>query len=103
VKYPISALLALVLVVLPKAAAAAPIIVDFESPEDFALVGAGIPGLTFSNATVLTAGISLNECEFPPVSGSKVVLDDAWSTTSCVWITKLDRPKPPRYASDIKH
>jgi hypothetical protein len=30
---------------------------------------------TFTNATVLTAGISLNEFEFPPQSGSNVIFD----------------------------
>lgn len=33
-------------------------------------------GLNFSGATVLTAGISLNEFEFPPFSGTNVVFDD---------------------------
>ena len=33
-------------------------------------------GLTFSNATVLTAGFSLNEWDFPPNSGMNVVFDD---------------------------
>ncbi len=33
-------------------------------------------GVTFSNATVITAGITLNEFEFPPRSGSNVVFDD---------------------------
>lgn len=33
-------------------------------------------GLTFADATVLTAGISLNEFEFPPHSGENVVFDD---------------------------
>lgn len=33
-------------------------------------------GLDFSGATALTAGISLNEFEFPPLSGTNVVFDD---------------------------
>jgi hypothetical protein len=33
-------------------------------------------GVTVSNGTVLTAGVSLNEFEFPPMSGSNVVSDD---------------------------
>jgi hypothetical protein len=33
-------------------------------------------GVTFSNATVITAGFTLNEFEFPPHSGSNVVFDD---------------------------
>jgi hypothetical protein len=34
------------------------------------------PGLTFTDATIITAGISLNEFEFPPHSGSNVAFDD---------------------------
>jgi hypothetical protein len=34
------------------------------------------PTLTFTNATVITAGISLNEFEFPPHSGTNVAFDD---------------------------
>jgi hypothetical protein len=34
------------------------------------------PGLTFSNTTVITAGMSLNEFEFPPHSGVNAVFDD---------------------------
>jgi len=34
------------------------------------------PGLAFSNATVISAGVTLNELEFPPHSGSNVVFDD---------------------------
>lgn len=34
------------------------------------------PGLTFANTTVISAGISLNEFEFPPHSGSNVAFDD---------------------------
>jgi hypothetical protein len=33
-------------------------------------------GVTFYNTTVITAGMSLNEFEFPPHSGSNVVFDD---------------------------
>ena len=33
-------------------------------------------GITFANATVLSAGISLNELQFPPHSGTNVVSDD---------------------------
>jgi hypothetical protein len=34
------------------------------------------PGLTFTNTTVISAGISLNEFEFPPHSGTNVAFDD---------------------------
>jgi hypothetical protein len=39
------------------------------------------PGLTFSNTIILTAGISLNEFEFPPRSGSNVASDNGGPIT----------------------
>ena len=50
--------------------------IDFESLADLESVTTQFPGLTFSNATVLTAGITLNEFEFPPKSGVNVVFDN---------------------------
>jgi hypothetical protein len=47
----------------------------FEGLADGTSVTSQYPGLTFSNATVLTADISLNEFEFPPHSGANVVAD----------------------------
>jgi hypothetical protein len=38
-------------------------------------------GVTFTNATALTAGISLNEFEFPPHSGTNVIFDDGGPMT----------------------
>jgi len=38
-------------------------------------------GVTFTNALVLTAGISLNEVDFPPRSGQNVVLDNGGPIT----------------------
>lgn len=55
---------------------AAPITIDFESLADSDPVTAQFAGLSFSNATALSAGISLNEFEFPPRSGANIVLDD---------------------------
>jgi hypothetical protein len=46
--------------------------VNFEGFPDSTILTNQYPGLTFSNAIVLTAGISLNEFEFPPHSGSNV-------------------------------
>src|SRR5438445_3289421 len=45
---------------------------DFEGLVDGTSVGSLIPGLVFTNATVLTAGISLNDFDFPPHSGKNV-------------------------------
>lgn len=50
--------------------------IDFEGLSDSTVLAAQIPGLTFSNAMVLTSGITLNEFEFPPHSGSNVAIDD---------------------------
>jgi hypothetical protein len=60
----------------PHHAAAAPVVVDFESLGDLESLTTQIPGLTFGGATALSAGISLNEFEVPPHSGRNVVYDD---------------------------
>jgi hypothetical protein len=54
---------------------------DFELLTDGDVLGNQFPGLTFQNATVLSAGISLNEFEFPPRSGSNVIFDDGGPIT----------------------
>ena len=53
-----------------------PITIDFEDIDDLAAVGTSIPGLAFTNATVLTAEFTLFEEETPPFSGDKVAFDD---------------------------
>ena len=52
------------------------ITIDFEGFPDGTIITTQFPGLTFTNTTVITAGISLNEFEFPPHSGSNVAFDD---------------------------
>lgn len=56
-------------------ALASPVVIDFEAFTDSESLTNQIPGLTFQNAMVLSAGISLNEFEFPPYSGSNVAFD----------------------------
>lgn len=51
-------------------------VIDFESLGDLESVTGQFPGLTFSSTISLTAGISLNEVDFPPHSGVVVVSDD---------------------------
>lgn len=51
-------------------------VINFETFADSTLLTNQLPGLTFSNATVLTAGISLNEFEAPPRSGVNVLTDE---------------------------
>jgi hypothetical protein len=50
-------------------------VIDFEGLSDGTFVTTQFPGVTFSNAIIATAGISLNELEFPPKSGVNVVID----------------------------
>jgi hypothetical protein len=50
-------------------------IIDFEGLPDSTFLSNQYPGLTFFNAQIATAGISLNELEFPPHSGVNVVVD----------------------------
>lgn len=59
----------------PAGLSASPIIIDFEGLSDSEILTTQIPGLTFTNATALTAGINLNEFEFPPASGINAVFD----------------------------
>jgi hypothetical protein len=49
---------------------------DFEGFLDSTILTNQYPGVTFSNAIILTSGISLNEFEFPPHSGANVVSDN---------------------------
>ncbi|MBV8732701.1 MAG: hypothetical protein JO336_23060, partial [Acidobacteriia bacterium] len=49
---------------------------DFEGYPDSTILTNQYLGVTFSNAIVLTAGISLNELEFPPHSGMNVASDN---------------------------
>ena len=55
--------------------------VDFETLADGAAVTNQFAGVSFSNATALQAGFSLNEVDFPPHSGSVVVSDEGGPMT----------------------
>ena len=55
---------------------AAPVTLDFELFMDSTSLTTQVSGVSFNNAKVLSAGISLNEIEFPPHSGSNVAVDD---------------------------
>ncbi|MBV9085143.1 MAG: hypothetical protein JOZ62_20905 [Acidobacteriaceae bacterium] len=50
--------------------------INFDQFTDSEILTTQIPGLTFSNTVILTAGISLNELELPPHSSPNVVSDD---------------------------
>lgn len=47
--------------------------IDFEGFSDGEILTSQTPGLTFNDATILTAGASLNEFDFPPHSGNSVI------------------------------
>lgn len=68
-------LMALSLFVTPRAIFADVITIDFEGLGDSTFIATQYPGVTFSNAIILSAGISLNELEFPPHSGDNVISD----------------------------
>lgn len=51
------------------------IVVDFESFADGDVLTGQIAGLNFVNTVIYTSGVSLNEFDFPPHSGSNVASD----------------------------
>jgi hypothetical protein len=72
---PSLALFALLLALLPPGARALTTI-DFEGLGDSTVLDVQYAGLSFGHAVVLTAGVTLNEIEFPPHGGSNVASDD---------------------------
>jgi hypothetical protein len=66
----------LLLAILIVASPAEATLVTFDTLTDLEAVTTQFPGLTFTHATVLQAGVSLNEFEFPPHSRPNVVFDD---------------------------
>jgi len=56
-------------------------VIDFDALSDSDIVTNQFAGLTFSDTIILSAGISLNEFEFPPYSGSNVVSDNGGPIT----------------------
>ena len=48
-------------------------IIDFEGLPSGTMLTNQLAGLTFTNSVVLTAGVSLNELDFPPHSGTNVI------------------------------
>jgi hypothetical protein len=49
---------------------------NFDGFPDSTILTDQYPGVTFTNAIILTAGISVNEFEFPPHSGVNIVSDN---------------------------
>jgi hypothetical protein len=54
---------------------------SFEGFVDSTILASQYPGATFGNAIILTAGITLNEFEFPAHSGSNVASDNGGPMT----------------------
>ena len=52
-----------------------PVVEGFDGFLDGDLLTNQLTGLTFANAVILSAGLSLNEFDFPPRSGFNVVSD----------------------------
>jgi len=69
-----SAVLVAALALIATPVAAAPILIDFDTLTEGDTPGL-LSGVTFDSAMVLTAGVSLNEIEFPPNSGLNVVFN----------------------------
>ena len=67
---------ALCLVLFSQTEGSAATIINFDGLSDGEIVTTQFAGLTFSNTTTLTAGVSLNEFEFPPRSDFNVATDD---------------------------
>jgi hypothetical protein len=63
------------LLLLPQFLSAGTVVLDFEGLTDGTFITTQYLGVTFSNAQILTASISLDEFEFPPRSGVNVVGD----------------------------
>ena len=67
--------------VVPASLVAGTVTLDFEGFSDSTILTTQYPGLTFSDTTVISAGITLNEFELPPHSGTNVVFDDGGPMT----------------------
>jgi hypothetical protein len=68
--------LIVILLALAAPSVANPIVINFDSLSDSAIITNQFSGVTFSNALALKSGLSLNELEFPPFSGSDVASDN---------------------------
>lgn len=71
----IKRLAAAALLLVGSASVASATVIDFEGLADSTAITNQYLGVVFTNTVVLTAGISLNEFEFPPHSGVNVAFD----------------------------
>jgi hypothetical protein len=75
IRIPLNICILLVGIYGPIAAAGTVQTFDFEGFADSTTLNSQYTGLLFSNTRVLTAGLSLNDIEFPPHSGTNVAAD----------------------------
>ncbi len=69
-------LIAAICLISPQSLLSDTLVIDFETFTDSDILTNQIPGVSFTNTVVLTAGISVNEIDFPPHSGINVVSDN---------------------------
>jgi hypothetical protein len=83
--------------------AQAQVTIDFEGLPDTTPVTNqySAQGLTLAGATAISAGISLNELEFPPKSGTNVVFDDGGPITGSFAVPVSDLEGFFTYSSPI--
>lgn len=74
-------LIAAFLLLATVSALAAPVTLNFENLSDGIKVTNQFTGLSFTNATAITSGVTLNELEFPPKSGNNVIFNDGGAIT----------------------
>jgi uncharacterized protein (TIGR03437 family) len=72
---------AILLIVASVSAFGGPVTLSFENLTDGTLLTNQFPDITFENTTIATAGVSLNELEFPPYSGSNVIVNGSKAVT----------------------
>lgn len=65
----------------PQSLGAATVTLTFEGFADRTVLTNQYSGMTFSNAIILSSGITLNELEFPPHSGTNVASDNGGAIT----------------------
>ena len=68
--------MSLITFALPELVIADTTVINFDNFNDGDVVTTQIPGVTFTNTIVLTAGISLDDSDFPPHSGTNVASDN---------------------------
>ena len=85
----------LALAILAAGPPAAATVADFKGFRDTTYLTNRVPGFTFRNATLLTAGITLNDFQFPLHPGTDVAFDDGRSIKSSPRSKGVSAVSPP--------